>query len=57
MYALTYSRASIRSFISAWKMSAEHAHPIGNRKYEYEYLPHGEMMVNISTAYGSNLMV
>jgi len=29
--------------------------PIGNRKYEY--LPHGNMMVNISTACGSNLMV
>ncbi len=55
IYALTYSRASIRFIISAWKISAEPAYPIGNLKYEYS--PHGNMMVNISTALGSNLMV
>ena len=49
MYALAYFRASIRSIISAWKMTAEPAYPIGNRKYEY--------LVNISIAFGSYLMV
>jgi len=54
MYARTYSRASISFIISAWKMSAEQAYPIGN--LWYEYWPHGEMMVDISTALGSSLM-
>jgi len=52
MYARTYSRASISFIISDLKMSAEPAYPIGN----YEYLPHGEMMVDISTALGPSLM-
>jgi len=55
MYALKYSKASISFIISAWKMSAEPAYPVGNLRYEY--LPHGKMMVNISTALGSSLMV
>jgi len=52
MYARTYSRASISFIISALKMSAEPAYPIGN----YKYWSHGEMMVDIPTALGSSLM-
>jgi len=40
MYALTYSRAFISFIISAWKMSAEPAYPVGNLRYAY--LPHGK---------------
>ncbi len=55
MYALMYSKAAIRFPISAWKMSANPANPIGS--LWYEYLPHGIMIVHILAAVGSNLMV
>jgi hypothetical protein len=41
--------------IWAWNMSAEHLQPMGSLLYEY--LPQGKMIVHISDAVGSNLMM
>ncbi len=55
MYARTYSKVAIRFPISAWKLSADPENSIGN--LWYEYLPQGNMIVHISAAVGSNLIV
>jgi hypothetical protein len=55
MYALMYSKVAIRFPISAYKISADPANPIGN--LWYKYLPQGNMTAHISGAVGSNLIV
>ncbi len=55
MYARTNLRDAIRSIIWAWNMLAEPPKPMGS--HFYEYFPQGNMIVHISDAIGSNLMV
>ena len=49
------SKAAISADIFAWKMSGKPVMPIG--KQRYEYLPQGNIRVQILDESGSNLMV